>query len=264
MKRFTETNKWRDPWFRNLSSPAKMLWWYVCENCDAVGLIDLDVRLASTDCGLKITPSAVVEIASRLEHVGGSKFFIPQFIPFQYGSVSVSCPAHKSIIRLIEIHALENKGIAYHYPNSTLYPQGSEIQQQEYPKARVALPLKKGMDNTRMDTERKGEGGAHEFFDEFGNEIPETLRTAEFMSALSRWHAYKRERKEGYKSIGAKNLLPQLERLGGSSAGAIAAIEYSMGNNWAGVFPSTQPKPQSQMTEKERITDLARRNIIAI
>lgn len=72
--------------------------------------------------------------------------------------------------------------------------------------------------------------------DEFGNLIPEHLRTVEFKTALAKWYAYKRERREAYKPIGASGCIQKLARMGTVDM-VIAAIENSIGNNWQGIFP---------------------------
>jgi hypothetical protein len=79
----------------------------------------------------------------------------------------------------------------------------------------------------------------HGFYDEFGNEIPVKLRAIEFMVSLREWHAYKRQRGEGYKSIGAKGLITRCEKFfaQGGMPFLIDCIKGSMGCNWAGVFP---------------------------
>jgi hypothetical protein len=120
-KRFTETDKWRDPWFRNLSSQAKQLWLYLLDNCDKVGLIQIDLRLASTDCGQHINETHLAELSSRLEDCGNGKHLIPKFIHFQYGTLSESCKPHRSVIELVRLHGLvENGSVGYQYPTRTL------------------------------------------------------------------------------------------------------------------------------------------------
>ena len=82
--------------------------------------------------------------------------------------------------------------------------------------------------------------------DEFGNEIPECLRTARFKEALARWHQYRREIRKPYKQIGAAGCLKTLAECG-SAALAIKTIEQSIGNGWQGLFPlKTQPEEKSK------------------
>lgn len=137
MKRFTETNKWRDPWFRKLTSPAKQLWEYLRDNCDAIGLIDVDFTLVSADCGQKITQSHMAELGDRVQQVSESKFFLTKFITFQYGELKASCPPHRTIIKLVESHGLVKSAFNYSYPN-----------------ARVVTTLQ---DKTRQDRNGKGQ-----------------------------------------------------------------------------------------------------------
>ncbi len=120
MKRFTDTDKWRDPWFRNLSGYAKLLWSYLTENCDAIGLVSVDFRLVSQDCRLAIKEQHLTELGDRVETLGSGRYFLPKFIQFQYGELSADCPPHKTILRLIDTHKLTRSGLLYHYPNASL------------------------------------------------------------------------------------------------------------------------------------------------
>lgn len=51
-KRFTETDKWKDPWFRDLSLTEKVLFNYFCDNCNLGGFIELDFPGISFQTGI--------------------------------------------------------------------------------------------------------------------------------------------------------------------------------------------------------------------
>jgi hypothetical protein len=118
MKRFTETLKWADPWFRRLSAPAKMLWFYAVDHCDNIGIVELDLDFVSKDCGLKINATHLSELGNRVESIGEDKYFLPKFIQFQYGQLSSSCPAHKKVLQALEMHCIVQDALGYHYPNA--------------------------------------------------------------------------------------------------------------------------------------------------
>jgi hypothetical protein len=40
LKRFTETTKWADPWFRKLPLRLKSLWHWLCDTCDMAGVLE--------------------------------------------------------------------------------------------------------------------------------------------------------------------------------------------------------------------------------
>lgn len=145
MKRFTETNKWRDPWFRRLSPAAKLLWFYLIDNCDQVGLVDIDYQLLSSDLGMKITDKVLGELGGRIQAVSDVKIFLTKFIPFQYGELSTACPPHRNIIKSVEMHGLINSGLAYSYPSA---------------RVTATLQERKGMD--KNGKEEEGEGGVGE------------------------------------------------------------------------------------------------------
>ena len=86
-KRFTDSNKWRKPWFRKLSIKAKLLWIYLCDECDHSGVIDLDFELISFQVGFRIEESDLFEyFGDKVEKIGTSKFFLLPFYNFQYSS----------------------------------------------------------------------------------------------------------------------------------------------------------------------------------
>lgn len=128
MKRFTETTKWRDPWFRRLSPAAKLLWQYLTDNCSCIGLIDLDLEAARFDIGQPINEKHLTELSDRVQALSNGKYFIPKFIQFQYGDLSTACPAHKPILKAIDQHQLTIGQKGYQYPSDRVL---STLQEKE-------------------------------------------------------------------------------------------------------------------------------------
>lgn len=97
-KRFTETNKWEDPWFRKLSPEYKLGWSYLTDRCDGAGVIDLDEELADFRIGATVDWSGLVASSDgRLERLPNGKLWIVRFVEFQCGELSEECKAHKPI-----------------------------------------------------------------------------------------------------------------------------------------------------------------------
>lgn len=120
MKRFTETNKWSDPWYRKLSPQAKHLLNYLRDKCDSAGVVEIDYAAISFHVGEPIQEQHLAELESRLQHMPNGKVLMPKFVGFQYGILSGTCPAHKPVLKLIDVHGLNRVGIEYRYPNATL------------------------------------------------------------------------------------------------------------------------------------------------
>lgn len=110
MKRFTETLKWDDAWFRRLSPAAKLLWQWLCDKCDAGGVIDPDLELASFQIGMPITDAAILELGERVTRIADGKIHLPKFVEFQYGTPSRDCKAHRPIFLSLEKHFPEGVG----------------------------------------------------------------------------------------------------------------------------------------------------------
>jgi len=104
MKRFSETTKWADPWFRALPIEAKCLWLWILDNCDCAGIIEIDMGLAEFQIGAsKPLASPLQALGDRVE-MHGSKLFVPKFIRYQYGDqLNMANTAHKGVVRRLEL-----------------------------------------------------------------------------------------------------------------------------------------------------------------
>lgn len=135
MKRFTETNKWFDPWFRKLSYQAKLLWFYLVDHCDNIGLVEVDLLLVSSDCGTKIASEHLAELKDRVQVLDDGKIFLPKFIGFQYGTLSSNCVPHKKLIEAIRFHSLTQTFKGFLYPSSrvdnTLHSRAKEKEEEQ-------------------------------------------------------------------------------------------------------------------------------------
>lgn len=106
MKRFTDTEKWNDPWFRKLPVRLKSFWQYVCDRCDHSGVIPLDLELASFQIGETISASDLGYLGDRFREIESGKFMVVKFIQFQYGKLSRECKPHTPVFAALERHGI--------------------------------------------------------------------------------------------------------------------------------------------------------------
>jgi len=114
-KRFSDTNKFKKPFYRNLPGPYKLLWDYICLDCDHAGIWIVDFVVAQIYVGEDMP----VEFGTALQTFGdkilmfdsGERWFIPSFVEFQYGELNPNNNAHNSVLGLLKKHGLPNKGL---------------------------------------------------------------------------------------------------------------------------------------------------------
>lgn len=111
-KRFTETNKWSDKWYRGLSPDFKLAWTYITDCCDQAGVIDIDRELANFQIGTAVDWDAFAEACEdRVIVTRRGKWFITGFIKFQYGKLSPDCKPHMPVIQLLEKHGIDAESV---------------------------------------------------------------------------------------------------------------------------------------------------------
>lgn len=107
-KRFTDSEKWRDKWFRGLPAEHKLVWLYILDNCDHAGVLELDEELAEFQIGSVIDwPAFFVAANGRVERLGQDKLWVVRFIQYQYGELSVTCNAHNPVFASLRKHGLD-------------------------------------------------------------------------------------------------------------------------------------------------------------
>lgn len=101
MKRFTETGKWFDVWFDRLPTEYRMAWLYVLDQCNMAGVIDASVKHMCCCVGTNFTAEQFLErMEGRVVPAGREKWFIPKFIPFQYGKTfKRTSKVHMSVLK---------------------------------------------------------------------------------------------------------------------------------------------------------------------
>ena len=108
-KRFTDTEKWKKPFIRGLQGAYKLLWLYICDDCDHAGIWQVDIEVAQIRIGEKIDSKEAIKSFDEKIIIfdKGNKWFIPSFLEFQYPSgLNPDNRAHNSVIILLEKYSL--------------------------------------------------------------------------------------------------------------------------------------------------------------
>lgn len=107
-KRFTDTEKWKKVWFRKLTPLCKCFWEYLRDNCNHAGIWEVDFELAEFCLGSPLNKEEIKIVFKKqyIEISNGKKWFIKDFIDFQYGSLNENNKAHGSVI-----HILKKEGV---------------------------------------------------------------------------------------------------------------------------------------------------------
>tara|TARA_R100001463_G_scaffold126708_1_gene184489 strand:- start:428 stop:1096 length:669 start_codon:yes stop_codon:yes gene_type:complete len=108
-KRMTDTDKWKKRFIRELKPQHKLLWFYILDDCNHAGIWEVDLEVASIRVGFDLShdnlPSSFGEKVISFDN--GDKWFIAEFIDFQYGELNPNSNVHKSVIALLEKYNLE-------------------------------------------------------------------------------------------------------------------------------------------------------------
>jgi hypothetical protein len=106
--RFTNTDKWNDCWFSSLKALDKLLFMYLCDNCDIAGFIEINIKRWSSD--LSVTPKEIKGALKGLQrgllmsHTGDC-YYIRNFLKHQKNlPLNEHNKSHVGIIKRFNIY----------------------------------------------------------------------------------------------------------------------------------------------------------------
>ena len=226
-KRFTETEKWRDPWFRKLPPEHKLLWIYVLDNCDSSGVWDPDIELVAifVGCPLERVSKGLANLSERVSILPCGKWHVRRFVEFQYGKLSPDCKPHQSVIKTMKRHGIE----LFSKEMNSKNPKG----------------LAKGMDTLEdkekdKDKEKERQAGSRK---PLLPEIPETL--AQIPGFPEIWADWITARSQARKPLTPKAAEQQFVLLSANHAEAVEMVRKSINSSWTGIFPLKNGPSQS-------------------
>ena len=107
--RFTDTGKWSDSWFIELSPTAKLLFMYICDNCDVAGFFEISPRKIAFDTGIDTRglQEALKELARGLIYShDGTIVFLKNFVKHQKNiPLNHANKAHRGVIKRLKLYA---------------------------------------------------------------------------------------------------------------------------------------------------------------
>lgn len=216
-KRFTDTDKWKKPFIRSLKAPYKLLWFYILDECDHAGIWQVDFEVAKIRVGEKINQADAEKYFSGKIFVfnEGSKWFIPDFVFFQYGELGETNRLHLSVVSILKKNQL--------FPIKPLRSPLGGVKEQYRDKDRV---LDKEQDKDKEDSFE----GPETFLNPF---------TEPFLVFWDGWKKYKHEEHgDRYKSPKTESaaIKKLYELSGGNEDTAKQIIENSIANQYKGLF----------------------------
>jgi len=143
-KRFTDTDKWKDEWYTELSTDYKVIWQYLLDTCDNAGIYKRNIKLLNYYCNTNVSDKDILNVFKlRVTPISDEKWIINKFCVFQYGADFLESK-NKAVIsvvnKLIENNLYESSTnrvlIPYLSSNNTLsipyqYPMDTPKEQEQ-------------------------------------------------------------------------------------------------------------------------------------
>ena len=111
-KRFTDTTKWNEDWFLDLSISNKLFWIYICDNADHAGIFKPNKRLFELLVADKVNVKDFLDVINqekeRIKILENGRWYLTKFIEFQYGTkLNPNNRVHKSILKIFDNNNVE-------------------------------------------------------------------------------------------------------------------------------------------------------------
>jgi hypothetical protein len=129
-KRYTDSEKWQDNWFTDLTNDQKIIWIYLLDHCDNAGIWKMNIKNLNYFCSTNISVEEFILIFNkRLTKLNEEQFLINKFCSFQYGPDFLNSK-NKAVIsaldKLTQVKVVEKLdstytlSIPYQYPTDRI------------------------------------------------------------------------------------------------------------------------------------------------
>ena len=218
-KRFIDSSIFRKDFMRSMEAPYKALFIYLMCECDHAGLWDVELDIAGIRLGMDLDEAKALEaMCGAVVEVEPGKWWLKDFVEFQYGDLNPENRVHESVIKRLRSVKLwsENKGLV-----SPL--QGAKDKDKDKDKEK-----EKEKERAKANTE-----------------LPDVLDTTAFRSAWGRWVQHRSEIRKPVKPTMAAAMIKQLEAMGHDRA--VACIDHTIAMGWQGLREAeANGKPKHQ------------------
>ena len=113
-KRFIDSSIFRKDFMRSMEAPYKALFIYLMCECDHAGLWDVELDIAGIRLGMDLDEAKALEaMCGAVVEVEPGKWWLKDFVEFQYGDLNPENRVHESVIKRLRSVKLwsENKGL---------------------------------------------------------------------------------------------------------------------------------------------------------
>jgi hypothetical protein len=219
-KRFTDTEKWADPWFSELSLSAKVLFCFLCDQCDMAGFYERNDRHVSFYTGIHI--ESIKDAFKELEKsvlLRDRWVFVKNFLRHQKNlPLNPNNNAHKAAIKSL---------------NSKQHLFSDVYKQLEFSISRGSGGASQGLARVTGIGKGKDKGkGLSLSLKPLATNIPEDLKENE--KEIIDWLEYKKEMGKSYKPKGLEALWRKIRTI--PKENRKASIEHCMASGWSGLF----------------------------
>ena len=107
----TDTEKWKDPWFEELSGVAKLFMFYYLDNCDCAGIWRGSFRHFQFMTNFKYTAKEMLaDFDGKIFQLTNGSYFMPNFVKFQYGQLTPKSNVYKGVLKALSYNDIQIKG----------------------------------------------------------------------------------------------------------------------------------------------------------
>lgn len=246
-KRFIDTNLFRSGFIKSLSPEFKLFWVYIINDCDHSGIWETDFEVAELRLGIKLDLEKLKKSLTNKIVVldGGQKWFIPAFIEFQYGKLSLQNRVHNSVISNLKKFNLINEDL-------TIKPLTSPLQRAKDKDKDKDMDMDKDKDEDKDVGTETLDCEVYPTFDDFWNLYD---RKEDKKDAIKKWEKLNQLEKEYIMSF-----IPNYKLSLSDLKYQRNPVTFLNKRTWENELPKTTPqngqsKPSNKPATVEQIID---------